>query len=64
MPGGATKLTLQAALATLCGHELYAENDDTCDGHGSHCGSLRHGNGGREKSYGAVGIRRLLALER
>ena len=22
-------------------------DNDTCDGHGSHCGSLRHGNGGR-----------------
>lgn len=34
--------------------EFY-DSTDTCDGHGSHRGSPRHGNGGRHyKSYGAV----------
>ena len=41
---------------TLSCEELCTDNDDTCDGHGSHRGSPRHGNGGgtinpMEQSY-------------
>ena len=47
--------TSEAVPVTLSCEELCTDNDDTCDGHGSHRGSPRHGNGGRHyKSYGAV----------
>ena len=50
-----TDLHQETASARQWGEELRTVNDDTCDGHGSHRGSPRHGNGGRHyKSYGAA----------
>ena len=48
--------TSEAVPVTLSCEELCTDNDDTCDGHGSHRGSPRHENGGgtinpMEQSY-------------
>lgn len=38
--------TAETVPVTLWCEELCTVNDDTCDGHGAHRGSPRHGNGG------------------